>query len=55
MNQKGNRLDLPAIEGWIVFDGDLTELTPILEAGKYFHVGKGATIGFGHYEVFYDR
>ncbi|MSS63644.1 CRISPR system precrRNA processing endoribonuclease RAMP protein Cas6 [Velocimicrobium porci] len=55
LNQKGNRLDLPAIEGWAVFDGDLTELTPILEAGKYFHVGKGATIGFGHYEVFYDR
>ncbi|WP_235839226.1 CRISPR system precrRNA processing endoribonuclease RAMP protein Cas6 [Clostridium sp. Marseille-P2415] len=55
INQKGNRLELPAVEGWILYEGDLTFLTPILEAGKYLHVGKGATIGFGHYETFYDR
>ena len=28
---------------------------PILEAGKFLRVGKGATIGFGHYEISYDK
>lgn len=55
INQKGNRLELPAVKGWVLYEGDLSVFTPVLEAGTYLHVGKGATIGFGHYEVFYDR
>lgn len=54
INQKDNKLELPAIEGWAMYEGDLAGLIPILEAGKYLHIGKGSTIGFGHYETFYD-
>jgi hypothetical protein len=52
INQKSNKLELPAISGWILYEGNLTKLTPILEAGKILHIGKGSTIGFGHYELF---
>lgn len=55
MNHKENKLELPAIEGWMLYEGEMTSLIPILEAGKYLRIGKGATIGFGHYETFYDR
>ena len=55
MNQEKGKLELPSREGWILYEGDLTDFVPILEAGKYLRIGKGATIGFGHYEVFYDK
>lgn len=55
INQKDNRLELPAVEGFIIYEGNLRYLVPILEAGKQFHVGKNATIGFGHYETYYDK
>ncbi|MRN53126.1 CRISPR system precrRNA processing endoribonuclease RAMP protein Cas6 [Paenibacillus monticola] len=47
------KLSLPAIEGWARYEGDLTLFIPWLEAGKRLHVGKNATHGFGHYQVFY--
>lgn len=50
-----NKLELPAIEGWARFEGDLEPFTAILEAGQRLHIGKNATHGFGHYELFYDR
>lgn len=49
------KLALPAIEGWARYEGDLTPFTPLLEAGKLLHIGKNATHGFGHYEIFYDN
>lgn len=55
MNQKGNRLEWDTRMGWVLYEGELSKFVPILEAGKYLHIGKGATIGFGHYEIFYDR
>lgn len=55
MNQKRRKLELPARTGWILYEGQLSEFVPLLEAGKYLRIGKGATIGFGHYEIFYDR
>lgn len=55
MNQKGNKLDLPSQTGRILYEGDLSPFLPFLEAGRYLHVGKNTTIGFGHYEVFYDE
>lgn len=54
INQKTGKLELDAISGWVLYEGDLSCFVPLLEAGKYLHIGKGATIGFGHYEVFYD-
>lgn len=48
------KLALPAIEGWARYEGDLTPFTELLEIGKLLHVGKNATHGFGHYEVFAD-
>lgn len=55
INHKDNKLELPAVEGQILYEGDLKYLVPVLEMGKYLHVGKNATIGFGHYETYYDR
>lgn len=51
---RGGKLALPAITGWARYEGDLTPFTPLLEAGEKLHVGKNATIGFGHYRVSYD-
>lgn len=55
MNQKEGKLELPGRTGWIIYEGDLSRFVPILEAGRYLRVGKDATIGFGHYEISYDR
>ncbi|MFD0586457.1 CRISPR system precrRNA processing endoribonuclease RAMP protein Cas6 [Paenibacillus sp. GCM10027627] len=52
---RAKNLELPAIEGWARFEGNLEPLTAILEAGQRLHIGKNATHGFGHYELFYDR
>lgn len=54
MNQTGNKLELPGQKGWVLYEGDLSQFVPILEAGKYLHVGKNSTIGFGHYQLFYE-
>lgn len=54
MNQLGGKLKLPSKTGWVLYEGELSRFVPILEAGKYLRLGKGATIGFGHYEVNYD-
>lgn len=51
----GSKLDLPGIEGWVRFEGDLTPFTPLLTAGEKLHVGKNATIGFGSYSASYDQ
>ncbi|MBG9782996.1 CRISPR system precrRNA processing endoribonuclease RAMP protein Cas6 [Shouchella lehensis] len=50
---QGTKLELPGIEGWVEFEGDLTPFTPLLEAGKRLHVGKNATHGFGSYTIIY--
>lgn len=55
INQKDGKLQLPAKTGWILYEGDISQFVPLLEVGKRLRVGKGATIGFGHYEVFYDQ
>ena len=55
MNQKDGKLKLSSRTGWILYEGDLSGFVPILEAGKYLRVGKGATIGFGHYDISYDK
>lgn len=54
MNQKSNRLELPAQYGWALYEGNLSPFVPYLEAGRYLQVGKNTTIGFGHYDVYYD-
>lgn len=54
INQQGGKLELASKTGWILYEGDLSPFVPVLEAGKYFRVGKGATIGFGHYDITYD-
>jgi Uncharacterized conserved protein (DUF2276). len=55
MTQNESRLSLPSIEGWALYEGDLTPFTPLLEAGQRLHAGKNATIGFGHFYTAYDR
>lgn len=55
MNQKTGKLELPSKTGWVLYEGDLSGFVPILEVGRYLRVGKGATIGFGYYEIAYDR
>lgn len=52
---RGGKLELAAIEGWARYEGDLTPFTPLLAAGEILHAGKNATIGFGHFQVSYDR
>lgn len=54
MNQKDNMLELQGQEGWVLYEGDLSRFVPLLEAGRYLHVGKNSTIGFGHYELYFD-
>lgn len=55
MNQKEGKLELPAVTGWALYEGELDLFTPILEAGRWLHVGKNSTHGFGHFDVMYDR
>lgn len=55
MNQKGKKLELPSQTGWVLYEGDISPFVPILEIGRYLRIGKGATIGFGHYDIFYDK
>lgn len=52
---RADKLELPAIEGWARYEGDLTPFTPILAAGERLHVGKNPTIGFGYFQVIYDQ
>lgn len=54
MNQKNHKLELPAQIGWALYEGNLAPFVPYLEAGRYLQVGKSTTIGFGHYDVYYD-
>lgn len=55
MNQPAGKLELAAKTGWIMYEGELSSFVPVLEMGRYLRLGKGATIGFGHYEIFYDK
>lgn len=55
MNSRNGKLELPARTGWVLYEGDLSCFVPILEAGRHLRLGKGTTIGFGHYDIFYDR
>lgn len=55
MNQDNHTLSLPAIDGWAQYEGDLAPFIPLLEAGRILHAGKNSTIGFGHFDVIYDR
>ena len=55
MNQMDNRVELPSRMGEVLYEGELTGFTTFLQAGAYVHIGKGATIGFGHYEAAFDR
>lgn len=55
MNKREGKLELHSKTGWVLYEGDLSTFVPILEVGRYLRLGKGATIGFGHYEISYDR
>lgn len=55
MNREDGKLNLPSRTGWVLYEGDISGFVPILEVGKCLRIGKGTTIGFGHYEVFYDK
>lgn len=55
MNQDNHTLALPAIEGWARYEGDLAPFIPLIEVGRILHAGKNSTIGFGHFDVVYDR
>mgnify|MGYP001019263217 CR=1 FL=1 len=50
-----DKLVLDAVEGWALYAGDLTPFTPLIDACEFLHIGKNATIGFGHYNAYYDR
>ena len=54
INSPNGKLELPARTGWALYEGDLGAFVPYLEAGRYLHVGKNTTIGFGRYELYYD-
>lgn len=55
MNQPNGKLELASKTGWILYEGELSPFVPVLEMGRYLRLGKGATIGFGHYDIFYDK
>jgi hypothetical protein len=52
INQKDGKLELSSRMGWILYEGNISRFVPILEIGKSLRIGKGATFGFGYYEVF---
>lgn len=54
MNSSNGKLELPAQTGWVLYEGNLEPFVPYLEAGRYLHIGKNTTIGFGSYELYYD-
>lgn len=45
------KLSMGGVLGEISFKGDLSQYYPFLYAGKLFHIGKGCTIGLGHYNL----
>lgn len=47
------KLDLPSIEGFVRFEGDITPFTPLLEIGEVVQIGKNTTHGFGKYDLYY--
>ncbi|MCI5673955.1 MAG: CRISPR system precrRNA processing endoribonuclease RAMP protein Cas6 [[Clostridium] symbiosum] len=55
MNQRDGKLELASKMGWILYEGDLSPFVPVLELGSRLRLGKGATIGFGHYNIYYDK
>lgn len=55
VNQKDHKLELASKTGWVLYRGNLSPFVPVLEMGRYLRLGKGATIGFGHYDISYDK
>lgn len=47
------KLELPSIEGYVRFKGDITPFTPLLEIGEIVQIGKNTTHGFGNYNLYY--
>lgn len=47
------KLGLPAIEGFVRFQGNITPFTKLLEVGEIVHIGKNTTHGFGNYTLYY--
>lgn len=55
VNQPDHKLELASQTGWVLYQGNLSPFVPVLEIGRYLRLGKGATIGFGHYDISYDK
>lgn len=53
LNRKDNKLELPAIEGWMLCEGEISPYVSVLEAGKLLKIGRNTTHGFGSFEVYY--
>lgn len=53
LNGKNNKLVLPAIEGWLLCEGEIAPYMSVLEAGKFLKIGRNTTHGFGSFEVYY--
>lgn len=47
------KLRLPSVIGYARFTGNLEPFTTFLEMGKFVHIGKNATHGFGNYHLYY--
>lgn len=52
-NRSNRKLFLGGVTGKITFKGSLSEFVPYIEAGKMLHIGKGCTMGLGHYRTVY--
>lgn len=53
MNQKNEKLTMPVMSGWAMYEGNITPFTPILDAGRTIHIGRNSTHGFGAFTINY--
>lgn len=54
MTRKG-KLELPSIQGFVRFRGNITPFTPLLAMGEIVQIGKNTTHGFGNYSLYYIK
>jgi len=50
-SRQHKKISIGGFKGSIVFEGMLDEFMPWLELGSIVHVGKGCTLGLGHYSI----
>jgi len=42
-------MKLGGVVGQVEYEGEIGKFIPLIEVGKYIHIGKNTTFGFGQY------